>query len=212
MRNLYAAEGPAFQPRQLTSGGDTYKYDLAWSPDGKKLLWSDKKLRLQYVDVDTKRVTQVARARAFEMHDYVWSPDSKWIAYMPVGQKSFRNVSVARVEGDGKGQPVSFLANTGSDTVTWSPDGTFILFDTGQRTEVGQLARIDLVPRTPKFREDQFRDLFKEETPKNVTPTLRRQENNPQSPVPPNETPGAIVTIVFAAFHSRETCLYGLVT
>src|SRR5437588_636851 len=120
---------------------------------------------------------------------FVWSPDSRWIAYLPVGQKLFRNVFVARVEGDGKSEPVSFLANGGSDTVAWSPDGTFILFDTGQRTEPGQLARVDLIPRTPRFREDQFRDLFKEETPKNVSPTLRRQENNPQSPVPPPGTP-----------------------
>ena len=36
-------------------------------------------------------------------------------------------------------------------------------FDTGQRTELRQIARIDLTPRTPQFREDQFRDLFREE-------------------------------------------------
>ncbi|HEX8337243.1 MAG TPA: S41 family peptidase, partial [Pyrinomonadaceae bacterium] len=108
--------------------------------------------------------------------------DSKWIAYMPVGQKLFRNVYVAQVEGDGRGRPVSFLANGGSNTVSWSTDGTFILFDTGQRTESGQLARVDLIPRTPRFREDQFRDLFKDETPKNVSPALRRQENNPPQP------------------------------
>jgi hypothetical protein len=29
---------------------------------------------------------------------------------------------------------------------------------------------------------------------------------------PPNATPGAIVTIVFSDFHSRDTCLYGLLT
>jgi C-terminal processing protease CtpA/Prc len=120
---------------------------------------------------------------------YAWSPDSKWIAFMPVGQKLFRNVYVAAVEGDGKARPVSFLANGGSNTVTWSPDGTFILFDTGQRSETAQLARVDLIPRTPRFREDQFRDLFKEETPKNVSPTLRRQENNPQSPGTPTQPP-----------------------
>ena len=33
-----------------------------------------------------------------------------------------------------------------------------------QRTEERQLARIDLVLRTPRFREDQFRDLFRVET------------------------------------------------
>ena len=183
---------------QLTNsaeGDDTPRF----SPDGKWLAYQRAGRELRAINMETKRERVVVTGE-FERpplasdRPFVWSPDSKWIAFMPVGQKSFRNVFVARVEGDGKGQPVSFLANTGSDTVTWSPDGTFIVFDTGQRTELGQLARIDLIPRTPKFREDQFRDLFKEETPKNVTPTLRRQENNPQSPVPPNETPTNVPT------------------
>ena len=46
--------------------------------------------------------------------------------------------------------------------MSWSPDGKYILFDTGQRTEERRIARVDLVPRTPRFREDQFRELFQE--------------------------------------------------
>jgi tricorn protease len=68
-------------PRQLTTGADTYKYQIYWSPDSRKLLWADKKLRLQYVDIDSLAVTPVATARAFEFSDYAWSPDSRWIAY-----------------------------------------------------------------------------------------------------------------------------------
>ena len=68
-----------------------------------------------------------------------------------------------------RGRPISFLANSNSNIVSWSPDGTFILFDTSQRTEDGSLARIDLKLRTPKFREDQFRDLFKQENPQRQT-------------------------------------------
>ncbi|MDM7995560.1 MAG: PDZ domain-containing protein [Acidobacteriota bacterium] len=70
--------GPA---KQLTKGADTYKFSLLWSPDSRKLLWSDKKLRLQYVDLDSGNVTQVAEAKAWEITDFNWSPDSKWIAY-----------------------------------------------------------------------------------------------------------------------------------
>ncbi len=65
----------------VTSGADTYKYDLAWSPDGKKILWSDKKLRLQFVDLATKKVTLVAQAQSWEIRDYAWSPDGQWVAY-----------------------------------------------------------------------------------------------------------------------------------
>ena len=66
---------------QLTKNGDTYKYQALWSPDSKKLMWSDRKQRLQYVDVESKKMTQVTQATAFEITNYSWSPDSKWIAY-----------------------------------------------------------------------------------------------------------------------------------
>ena len=48
---------------KITNKGDTYKYEIHWSPDSKKILWSDKKLRVQYVDVDTKAVQLVTQAR-----------------------------------------------------------------------------------------------------------------------------------------------------
>ncbi|HVF55184.1 MAG TPA: LpqB family beta-propeller domain-containing protein [Pyrinomonadaceae bacterium] len=180
---------------QLTSGtgGDATP---RFSPNGKTLAFERAGRELRVLNLDAKQERVVATG-SFERpplnsdRPFVWSPDNRWIAYMPIGAKLFRNVFVAPVEsGAGSGaQPVSFLANVGSNTVSWSPDGTFILFDTGQRTEPNQLARIDLVPRTPRFREDQFRDLFKEETPRTIAPSLRRQENQPQSPVPPREGP-----------------------
>src|SRR6185503_10357384 len=99
------------------------------------------------------------------------------------------------VEG-GTGRPASFLANVFSNTLSWSPDGTFMLFDSGQRTESTQLARVDLVPRTPRFREDQFRDLFREETPRNSP----RPEPRPS----PAETPAASPSPSPAASPSNE--------
>lgn len=66
---------------QLTTNSDTYKYNPVWSPDSKKLMWSDKMNRLNYIDIATKEVKVVATTKAWEIHDYSWSPDSRWIAY-----------------------------------------------------------------------------------------------------------------------------------
>ena len=93
-----------------------------------------------------------------------WSPDSRWIAFLNFGDRLFRNVQVVPVAG-GAPRTVSFLANLNADEVTWSPDGRFLLYVTGQRSESSQIARIDLQPRTPKFPEDQFRNLFQPEPP-----------------------------------------------
>jgi tricorn protease len=77
---LIAQDGQG-NPQQLTKNADTYKYQIYWSPDSKKILWGDKKLRLNYVDIEKKEVVEVARAEAWEITQYCWSPDSRWIAY-----------------------------------------------------------------------------------------------------------------------------------
>jgi tricorn protease len=69
------------EPQQLTRNADTYKYQLFWSPDGKKIMWDDKLLRLNYIDISTKEVVTVAKAEIGEIMTFVWSPDSRWIAY-----------------------------------------------------------------------------------------------------------------------------------
>lgn len=114
------------QPVQLTSSGDTYKYQPIWSPDSKKLMWSDKKLRLQYVDVATKAITTVAQATAWEITNYSWSPDSKWIAYDQPEEKRMNMVYLYSVEGK-----KTFEVTDGwfdSFSPMFSSDGKYLFF------------------------------------------------------------------------------------
>jgi tricorn protease len=85
-------------PVQLTTDGDTYKYGVLWSPDSKKLMWSDKKLRLSFVNVETKAVTQVVQATAWEVTSASWSPDSRWIAYAKTEEKQFTTIYLYSVD------------------------------------------------------------------------------------------------------------------
>ena len=64
-----------------------------------------------------------------------------------------------------------WISNVNSDSVVWSRDGKFLVMVTGQRTEETKIARISLVPATPKFREEQFRDLFQETKPAESKPS-----------------------------------------
>jgi sugar lactone lactonase YvrE len=57
-----------------------------------------------------------------------WSPDGRWIALFAIGAKRFTNVELVPATG-GVMRPISFLANAYANTLAWSPDGTFILFD-----------------------------------------------------------------------------------
>ena len=66
---------------QLTEGSEIWRYPPVWSPDSSKLLFSDKNQDLQTLDIKTKNVTIVDKARRFDITDYDWSPDSKWVIY-----------------------------------------------------------------------------------------------------------------------------------
>src|SRR5688500_1238337 len=170
-----------------------------FSPDGKLLAFIRGAKELRVLDMADKKERVVVTA-FFERppiiadRPFVWSPDSKWLAYVPVGENQFKNVHIVSAAG-GPGRPASFLANVFSNTLSWSPDGTFMLFDSGQRTESTQLARVDLVPRTPRFREDQFRDLFREENPRSRPEPRPTPAEIPAAPVIlPSPSPAASPT------------------
>lgn len=115
--------GPA---KQLTYGGDTYKFYLFWSPDSEKILWSDKKLRLQYVDVATGQVTTVAQAEAWEITEFNWSSDSRWIAYARDEVKQMKTVYLYSVEENN-----TFAVTDGwyaSENPAFSADGKYLFF------------------------------------------------------------------------------------
>lgn len=155
-----------------------------FSPDGKMLAFERDACEICILDLDSKQERVIARG-TFErpplasQRPFVWSPDNKWIAYFTPGTRNFKNVHVVPATG-GEGRPVSFLANTFGSNLSWSPDGKYILFNTAQRTENGEIARIDLTPRTPRFREDQFRDLFKDEPQRPSVPRPQGQDARPQ--------------------------------
>ena len=113
-------------PRQLTKDGDTYKYELLWSPDGKRILWNDKMLRLNLVEVATGETAVVAKAETGEIVQFAWSPDSRWVAY-----------AKPEAEGMGRIHLYSLAAKKafavtdgwyGSRAPSFSADGRFLFF------------------------------------------------------------------------------------
>src|SRR5208282_2365460 len=154
-----------------------------FSPDGKQLAFERDARELRLLDIVEKKERLLTTAKFDPAlftpdHPFAWSPDSRWIAFLQNGEKSFQDVYVIPSAG-GSAQPVSFLANSSGNSIVWSQDGTALFFTTGQRTESGVVARIDLIPRAPKFREDQFRDLFKEEPAKPKAPGEPQSESKP---------------------------------
>ncbi len=77
-------------PQKITHFKSGYRHTIRWSPDSKKLAFTDQTLTLYYYDLKSKKLVKVDKAR-FEnvdvsidvkpIYDFAWSPDSRWIAY-----------------------------------------------------------------------------------------------------------------------------------
>lgn len=162
-----------------------------FSPDGKSIAYVRDAKELHVIDVGTKQDRIVATGHLESSQSALaWAPDNKWIAYSAVSAKAFQNIFVVPVSG-GEARAVSGLPNGSLSSLSWSPDGTFLIFNSDQRTEESFVARVDLILRAPKFREDQFRDLFKEDAPRNRNETQppAPRENAPTPPAPDTAKP-----------------------
>ncbi len=175
----------------LTNGGQKDE-NAAWSPDGKEVAYIRDGREVHVIRVDSKEDRVLTTRRFRTLGGYgnkvvSWSPDGRWLAFFDEDSRGFTNVEAAPANG-GSEKPLSFLANSFASRILWSPDRRYLLFNTTQRTEPGAVARVDLVARTPHFRETEFRDLFKEETPARPGPAAAPPA---AAAVPP--TPGALV-------------------
>jgi tricorn protease len=173
----------------------------SWSPDGKSLAFLRNRKELHVLSLDDKSAIKADKVIATgEMGFYgdgglAWSPDSKWLVYVPLGVDGFSNLYAVPADGSAHAQPITFLANgQNASHIAWSPDGKYILFDTAQRAEDPQLARVDLIPHVPAFREDQFADLFRKQatpgapdTPTDRTHHPSSDENSPSSEPTPSD-------------------------
>ena len=113
-------------PIQVTTGADTYKFGLIWSPDSKKILWNDKMLRLQFVDIDSKAVTLVDKSTIWEFASFNWSPDSKWIVYTAPQTNDMSKIILYELSSKTKTDVTDEWY--GSDGPAFSADGKYLLF------------------------------------------------------------------------------------
>ena len=113
------------KPKQITQGADTYKYSLLRSPDSRKLLWSDKKLRLRYVDINEKKIVDITTARAWEIRGYNWSPDSRWVTYAKPEMNNERVVYLYSL-ADGKNHPITDKWHHSANPA-FSDDGKYLV-------------------------------------------------------------------------------------
>ncbi len=96
--HLVLGEQTGLEPvRRITLGSSGFYYFLTWSPDSKKLAFTDKHMNLWYLDITGDKPVRVDT----DTYDHpvrtmfpVWSPDSKWLTYAKRLENHMRAVFV----------------------------------------------------------------------------------------------------------------------
>lgn len=124
---IYIQKQDGSEPRiQVTTGADTYKFNIKWSPDSKKIIWNDRKMRLQYIDIDTREVVLVDQSELWEYSSADWSPDSRWIAYTNTLPYSMSNIILFDTQTKIKTEVTDGWH--ASHQPTFSSDGKYLFF------------------------------------------------------------------------------------
>ena len=150
-----------------------------WSGDGKLLAFVRDAKQLCVYDPASKQTRVLATGRfprpPFGSNRfYSWSPDSSG---SPISTPARALSAMSTWSRSGRRPGRSASSPTPTAAPCSVPDGTYILFDTNQRTENNNIARIDLLVRTPPFREDRFATF------RDASPHLRARQNaRPPSP------------------------------
>lgn len=174
---LHIRDQNGMEPVRTISLGTppSYFFNLAWSPDSRKLTYTDKRLNVWYLDLDHPQPVKVDTDTYFDFEeglDPSWSPDSRWIAYTKLLKNRLRAVFVYSLESrkttqvtdglsdahhavfDKSGKYLFFTASTNAGPSTFMLDMTS---DTNHPTRSVYLAvlRKDLPsPLAPKNDEE----------------------------------------------------------
>jgi tricorn protease len=179
MLHLESQDGTTEVKKLSLGNPPSYFYTPKWSPDSKKIVYSDKRLNLWTIDIEkvtTVKVDTNPFENPFPVVDYNWSPDNKWIVYT----KQLRNrlcavfvhsvdtgkstqitdgLSDARYPAfDKNGKYVYFTASTDTGPTTGWLDMSGFPFQTSRSVYAVVLKNDDASPLAPESDEEKAQD------------------------------------------------------
>jgi tricorn protease len=165
---IYIKDQSGSEPAiQITYNSSNYKYNPVWSPDSKKILWSNRNQELLYVNIETKIITIVEHSPDGEIRDYQWSPDSRWITYVLPARDEMNRIWIYSTESNKK-EPVTdgWYSSSGP---SFSSDGKYLFFSSSRDFN-------------PIYSATEWNHTYRDMS-KIYFVTLRRDVENPFRPV-----------------------------
>jgi tricorn protease len=116
-------------PREIALPNPTHYYTPSWSPDSKKIVYTDTNLHVWVLDVasgQTKVVGNDPWMVPQRTLNPVWSPDSKWVAYSSRLKSMYHAIFVSNVETGETKQITDGLAD--ATWPAWDAGGKYLWF------------------------------------------------------------------------------------
>lgn len=112
----------------------SFYYSPTWSPDSKKIVYSDKRLNLWYVDIEKGTPVKVdSLPRGGGGIGVSWSPDSRWLTYVKPLKSWYNAVFVYSLE-EGKSTQITD-GMSDADAAEFDKGGKYIFFTAS--TDIG---------------------------------------------------------------------------
>lgn len=143
---LYVMPAMGGEWTQLTDAEFGMILPPVWSPDGERILFGDKFMRLNMIDADGGKVTVIDQGEyddAWErwgILDYVWSPDSRWVAYTKNTSNMHEVISLYELKSGDITQLTDTMFTSWSPS--FDPEGRYLWF-LSNRTFEPIMGRID---------------------------------------------------------------------
>jgi tricorn protease len=111
---------------QLTKNNDTYIRELSWSPDSKYIVYTDRKNRINLLNVAAKSSKNILTEPLQEFRGVKFSADSKWITYT---RPAANDHSVIYIYNISSGKEYAITDKWyDSGNPTFSTDGKYLIF------------------------------------------------------------------------------------
>ncbi len=178
-------QGTVAETKKISLGNpSSYFYSPVWSPDSKKVAFTDKRLNLWYVDIDKGTPVKVdtnTYENPFRVMDPDWSPDSRWIVYTKQLKNRLCAVQVYSLEDnksrqlsdglsdaryavfDKGGKHIFFTASTNNGPTTGWLDMSTFPFQVTRNAYVIVLSKDDPSPLAPESDEEKVEEEKKPE-------------------------------------------------
>ena len=128
-RLVVAPSDGSTAPREIELPTPTFQFTPQWSPDSKKLLFTDTGLKLWVVDIGTGKATHLDTDNYMvpeRSMNPVWSPDSRWIGYTKRLANQLHSIFVAEVATAKVTQVTDGMAD--ATWPAWDASGKYLYF------------------------------------------------------------------------------------